>query len=88
MNYFLDISKMLDEVKVWSQMFFDDGSVTQAKYISCSIYTDDEECKKIAHKFLTDTHRREGVLFIWGAGQVFCRNCKLTNKGLIFKRMN
>ncbi len=76
-NYFLNIPGMNEEVKVWSQMFFDDGSVTQGKYIPRYVY-DNEDCiKQQALTFLMDTSRREGVLFIWGAGRVYARKCKL-----------
>ncbi len=76
-NYFLNIPGMTEEVKVWAQMFFDDGSVTQGKYISKDIYDDELAIKIHAESFLTDTHREEGVLFIWGAGRVYAKKCKL-----------
>lgn len=76
-NYFLDTSVMNEEVKVWSQMFFDDGSVTEGRYISCDIYDDKEAITDLCKKFMKDTNRREGVLFIWGAGRVFARRCTL-----------
>lgn len=81
-NYFLDTSVMNEEVKVWSQMFFDDGSVTEGRYISCHIYDDKEAITELCKKFMKDTNRREGVLFIWGAGRVFGRRCNL----LLLKR--
>lgn len=68
---------MTEEVKVWAQMFFDDGSVTQGKYISRTIFEDEHEIKELAKEFLQDTCRREGVLFIWGAGRVYAKSCSL-----------
>jgi len=81
-NYFLDYTQMGDDVKVWVQMFFDDGSVTQGKYISRYIYDNEEEIKENAASFLKDTGRVEGVLFIWGAGRTYAKKCELlTLKG-------
>jgi hypothetical protein len=82
LNYFLEVPGMNDEVKVWAQMFFDDGSVTQGKYISRSTYDKEEYIRRIATEFLTETQREEGVLFIWGAGRVYAKKCKL----LLFRR--
>lgn len=76
-NYFIQVPGNENEVKVWAQMFFDDGSVTQGVYIPSSIYQDESGIKGIAMKFLRDTHRIEGVLYIWGAGQIYSRHCKL-----------
>ena len=76
-NYFLLDKNMLDEVKVWAQMFFDDGSVTKGKYLSRYIYDDNEFIKKEAEKFLRETGRKEGVLFIWGAGRVYAKKVDL-----------
>lgn len=68
---------MLDEVKVWAQMFFNDGSVTQGKYISRYVYDKEEYIQQEALTFLKETGRKEGVLFIWGAGRVYGKKCKL-----------
>lgn len=77
LNYFLNIPGMTEEVKVWTQMFFDDGSVTQGKYIARNVYDKEEYIKRIATGFLEETQRQEGVLFIWGAGRVYAKKCKL-----------
>lgn len=77
LNYFLNIPGMTEEVKVWVQMFFEDGSVTQAKYVSADVYDNEEKIKMFAKSFLLDTHRQEGVLFIWGAGRVYAKKCEL-----------
>lgn len=77
LNYFLNVPGMTEDVKVWAQMFFDDGSVTQGKYIPRGIYDDEEYIKEMATEFLNDTQRQEGVLFIWGAGSVYAKKCEL-----------
>ncbi len=76
-NYFLNIPGMTEEVKVWAQMFFDDGSVTQGKYIPRVIYDHPDDIIKLATLFLEETHRTEGILFIWGAGKVYAKKAKL-----------
>lgn len=76
-NYFLNIPGMTEEVKVWAQMFFDDGSVTQGKYISRTIFDHPNDIIDIAKLFLDETNRTEGVLFIWGAGRVYAKKCEL-----------
>ncbi len=77
LNYFQMVPGMTEEVKVWAQMFFGDGSVTQGAYISRTIFDDEDEINQMALRFLHDTNRKEGVLFIWGAGRVYGRKCKL-----------
>lgn len=77
LNYFMMHPGMTEEVKVWAQMFFDDGSVTQGKYISRSIYDEKEYIESLAREFLEDTCRKEGVLFIWGAGRVYAKKAEL-----------
>ena len=76
-NYFLSPEEMCEEVKVWAQMFFDDGSVTQGKYISRTIFDDQSNIDSVAYTFLMDTSRKEGVLFIWGAGRVYAKRAEL-----------
>ena len=76
-NYFLQSLDHSEEVKVWAQMFFDDGSVTPGKYISRYVYDKEEYIKQEATSFLLETGRKEGVLFIWGAGRVYAKKCKL-----------
>lgn len=81
-NYFLQFPGMTEDVKVWTQMFFDDGSVTQGKYIARNIYDHENMIKSLAEEFLNETQREEGILFIWGAGRVYAKKCKL----LLLKR--
>lgn len=58
------------DIKVWAQMFFDDGSVTQGIRISAeSIYNQ----KEVALKLLSSVNRKEGMLLIWGAGLLSSR---------------
>lgn len=81
-NYFLNIPGMQEDVKVWAQMFFDDGSVTEGKYIHRDIYDHPESVCDLATFFLEATNRIEGVLFIWGAGRVYAKKVNLlTFKG-------
>jgi len=73
-HYFkVDVNKP----KVWSQMFFDDGGVTQGKYIPVDIYFNEDAIEKLATGFLTETNRTTGVLFIWGAGKVYVKLAEL-----------
>jgi len=60
----------MNDIKVWAQMFFDDGSVSQGIRIPAEVYDDDREIQSIASKLLKDTHRSEGFLLIWGAGDI------------------
>lgn len=77
LNYFMTHPGMTEEVKVWAQMFFDDGSVTQGKYIPRTIFDEKEYIERLARDFLEDTSRKEGVLFIWGAGRVYAKKAEL-----------
>lgn len=77
LNYFLNVPGMTEEVKVWAQMFFDDGSVTQGKYISRTVFDEQEYIENLAREFLEDTCRKEGVIFIWGAGRVYAKKAEL-----------
>jgi hypothetical protein len=76
-NYFQMVPGMTEEVKVWAQMFFNDGSVTQGQYIPRCIFDDIGCIEGLARDFLEDTNRKEGVLFIWGAGRVFAKRAEL-----------
>lgn len=76
-NYFQMIPGMTEEVKVWAQMFFDDGSVTQGKYIPRNVFDEKEYIESLAKEFLDDTCRKKGVLFIWGAGRVYAKKAEL-----------
>jgi hypothetical protein len=77
LNYYLTDPGRNEDVKVWAQMFFDDGSVTQGKYIHRGIYYNENNIKTLAREFLEDTCRKEGVLFIWGAGTIYAKRVDL-----------
>jgi hypothetical protein len=62
------------EIKVWAQMFFDDGSVSRSERIPASILDDElGSIRQLAVNLLQETHRTEGFLVIWGAGTIFNR---------------
>lgn len=58
------------EIKVWAQMFFDDGSVSQGVRISADIYDDDRIIEETYKMLLKSVNRTEGFLLIWGAGDI------------------
>lgn len=59
-------------IKVWAQMFFDDGSVSEGRRIPASVLEDEMgEIKQTAVKLLQSLNRMEGLLLIWGAGNIF-----------------
>lgn len=62
----------MDDIKVWAQMFFEDGSVTQGIRISAE-WLNEEFAWKIdetADLLLKSVNREEGWLLIWGAGNM------------------
>ncbi len=62
-----------DGIKIWAQMFFEDGSVTKGIRIPAE-WLDDNYREKItntAKNLLEDVNRDEGWLLLWGAGNVF-----------------
>ena len=62
------------QIKVWAQMFFDDGSVTEGRRVPASILDDDMgEIRQLAHSLLLSVGRTDGLLLIWGAGCMFYR---------------
>ncbi len=62
-------------IKVWVQMFFDDGSVTQGMRVPAKILDNDlGEIRQIAVHLLASVGRTEGLLLIWGAGNIFYRH--------------
>jgi len=58
------------EIKVWAQMFFDDGSVSQGIRIPADIFDNPNDVVDLARSFVMDLNRTEGFLLIWGAGEV------------------
>lgn len=62
------VGKMSLEMKLWAQMFFEDGSVSQGKRINVIDLCDENKIRKIADDFLKDLNREDGYLLLWGAG--------------------
>jgi hypothetical protein len=68
------------EIKVWAQMFFEDGSVSEGKRYPEEVLDDQTgDLRQIAIKFLSDLNRTEGLLLVWGAGEIFSRYYILTS---------
>lgn len=66
----------MHEIKVWAQMFFEDGSVTQGIRIP-AMWLDQgfENClEKITLSLLDDVNRDEGWVLFWGAGNMMFRH--------------
>ena len=60
------------ELKVWAQMFFDDGSVSQGRRIAPETLDDDRLIESTASDLAGDLNRTEGLILIWGAGCIYC----------------
>ncbi len=58
----------MHEIKIWAQMFFDDGSVTQGVRIPFETVDDDREIDQLAGDLLDSVNREEGAMCIWGGG--------------------
>ena len=61
-----------NQIYVWAQMFFDDGSVSQGMRVDASIYDEgsplfDETCQVL----LKSVNRDVGVMLVWGAGEIY-----------------
>ena len=66
---------MSADIFIWAQMFFDDGSVTQGIRVRADIYDDTEtEFKLIAKGLLASVNRTEGLLVVWGGGDISTRH--------------
>jgi hypothetical protein len=63
----------MSNIKVWAQMFFDDGSVSISIRLDADIYDDNEHITKVAQDLLQTVNRTEGLLVLWGAGQLVHR---------------
>lgn len=62
------------EIKVWAQMFFDDGSLSPGTRIPATIFDESLiEFENVARKILKSLNRTEGLLLVWGAGDMFYR---------------
>jgi hypothetical protein len=63
-----------DNIKVWAQMFFDDGSVSESKRVNSAVFDDQSnQMLRIAIRLLESVNRDEGLLVVWGAGEMFNR---------------
>ena len=70
----LECKCMYDDIKVWAQMFFDDGSVTEGIRIPADLFDQDHSVMlSIAIRLLNTVNRNEGLLVAWGAGEMFSR---------------
>lgn len=85
-NYFLTERGLGDEMLVWGQMFFEDGSITEGKHFPISIYDSRRERQHIARTFLENTHRKNGVLLLWGCGRVMSRKCVINKDDLLIMK--
>lgn len=62
----------MDEIKIWAQMFFEDGSVTQGIRINAE-WLDDHNAymiDNVVERLLKSVNREEGWLLLWGAGNI------------------
>lgn len=62
----------MEEIKIWAQMFFEDGSITQGVRIP-ALWLDEgyeENIARTAESLLEDVNREEGWLLLWGAGNM------------------
>jgi hypothetical protein len=66
------------EIKAWAHMFFDDGSVSEGKRVDAEVVEDKSLMRQIAMDFLKDLNREEGLLLIWGAGELIQRYYKIS----------
>lgn len=60
----------MNEIKIWAQMFFDDGSVSQGVRIPVETLDDDRLIQSTAEGLLRPLKRDYGLLVIWGAGNL------------------
>lgn len=62
----------MEEIKIWAQMFFDDGSVTQGVRIPAE-WLDEQfhgQIQVVADNLLSSVNREDGWLLMWGAGNM------------------
>jgi hypothetical protein len=64
------------DIKVWAQMFFDDGSVSEGIRINAESVDDDITLQNVANHILQSLGRDEGLLLIWGDGNIIPINVK------------
>ena len=62
----------MNDIQIWAQMFFDDGTVTRGIRIPAE-WLDEQYAyalDEVAQRLLDDTHRQDGYLLLWGAGNM------------------
>ena len=61
-----------DCIKIWAQMFFEDGSVTRGIRIPADWLDEgyEQHIAKVADDLLHDVNREDGWLLLWGAGNM------------------
>ncbi|MFI0477792.1 MAG: hypothetical protein ACH349_01515 [Candidatus Rhabdochlamydia sp.] len=64
--------RCMEEIKIWAQMFFDDGSVTQGIRINAEWLEEQYIWKidEVADLLMKSVNRDEGWLLLWGAGNM------------------
>lgn len=63
---------MNDDVKIWIQFFYEDGTVSQGKRIPACYLDEGYESmlEKVTLTMMKDLNRTTGFRLIWGAGNV------------------
>ena len=70
----MDCRCKMMEIKVWGQMFFEDGSISEGIRVNADILDDEMGAiQQLAVKILGSLNRTQGLLLIWGAGTIFTR---------------
>jgi hypothetical protein len=64
--------RCMEEIKIWAQMFFEDGSVTQGIRILAECLEEEYAWKidEVADLLMKSVNRDEGWLLLWGAGNM------------------
>ena len=70
-----------DGIKVWAQMFFDDGTVTRGIRMPAEWLDEgyEQQVARVAETLLQDLNRDEGWLLIWGAGNMVFKHYPISS---------
>lgn len=60
----------MEVIKIWAQMFFEDGSVSQGLRIPAEYLDHNNFIDNVAKQILVSVNRDEGWLLLWGAGNM------------------
>lgn len=62
----------MNEIKIWAQMFFEDGSVTQGMRVDAEWLEEAYAWKidQVADLLMKSANRDDGWLLLWGAGNM------------------